>query len=50
MVNHNLRKVINIHLQEDPPCSSLKEASTIMKCSKEEKIMIIQGMNSEGLC
>jgi hypothetical protein len=39
MVNQNLRKLINIHIQEDPVHSSHKEAS----------IMIIQGNNSKGL-
>jgi len=41
MVNQNLRKILNIHLQEDHPCSSHKEASIM--------IMIIQGINSKGL-
>jgi hypothetical protein len=39
MVNQNLRKLIMIHIQEDPPHSSHKEAS----------IMISQGRNSTGL-
>jgi hypothetical protein len=43
MVNQNLRKLIKIHLQEDHPCSSHKEASIMIK------IMISQGRNSEGL-
>jgi hypothetical protein len=42
MVNHNLRKLLKIHLQEDHPCSSHKEASIM--------IMINQGNKSEGLC
>src|ERR1700722_2544127 len=42
MVNQNLRKLLKIHLQEDHPCSSHKEASIM--------IMINQGKNSEGLC
>jgi hypothetical protein len=41
MVNHNLRKLLKIHLQEDHPCSSHKEASIM--------IMISQGKNLEGL-
>jgi hypothetical protein len=41
MVNHNLRKLIKIHLQEDHPCSRHKESSIM--------IMISQGKNSEGL-
>jgi hypothetical protein len=41
MVNHNIRKLLKIHIQEDHPCSSQKEASIM--------IMIIQGRNSEGL-
>jgi hypothetical protein len=41
MVNQNLRKLLKIHLQEDHPCSSHKEASIM--------IMISQGRNSEGL-
>jgi hypothetical protein len=41
MVNHNLRKLLKIHLQEDHPYSSHKEASIM--------IMISQGRNSEGL-
>jgi hypothetical protein len=41
MVNHNLRKILKIHLQEYHPCSSHKEASIM--------IMISQGKNSEGL-
>jgi hypothetical protein len=43
------KSIIEIHLQEDPPHSSNKEASIIMKGSTEEKIMINQGRNSEGL-
>jgi hypothetical protein len=42
MVNQNLRKLLMIHLQEDHPCSSHKEASIM--------IMTSQGKNSEGLC
>jgi hypothetical protein len=42
MVNHNLRKLLKIHIQEDHPCSSQKEASIM--------IMIISGKNLEGLC
>jgi hypothetical protein len=41
MVNHNLRKLIKKHLQENHPCSRHKEASIM--------IMISQGRNSEGL-
>jgi hypothetical protein len=41
MVNHNLRKLLKIHLQEGHPCSSHKEVSIM--------IMISQGKNSEGL-
>jgi hypothetical protein len=41
MVNRNLRKLLKIHLQEDHPCSSHKEASIM--------IIISQGKNSEGL-
>jgi hypothetical protein len=41
MVNHNLRKLLKRHLQEDHPCSSHKEASIM--------IIISQGKNSEGL-
>jgi hypothetical protein len=41
MVNQNLRKLLNIHLQEYHPCSSHKESSIM--------IMISQGKNSEGL-
>jgi hypothetical protein len=41
MVNHNLRKLLKIHLQEDHPCSSYKEASIM--------IMISQRKNLEGL-
>jgi hypothetical protein len=41
MVNQNLRKLIKIHLQEDHPCSSQKEASIM--------IMISQGRNLKGL-
>jgi hypothetical protein len=41
MVNHNLRKLLKIHLQEYHPCSSHKEDSIM--------IMISQGRNSEGL-
>jgi hypothetical protein len=41
MVNQNLRKLIKIHLQEDHPCSSHKEASIM--------IVISQGKNLEGL-
>jgi hypothetical protein len=40
MVNQNLRKLLKIHLQEDHPCSSHKEALIM--------IMISQGKNSEG--
>jgi chromosome segregation ATPase len=38
MVNQNLRKLIKIHLQEDPPHSSHKEASIMI---------MIQGRNSK---
>ena len=41
MVNHNLRKLLKIHLQGDHPCSSHKETSIM--------IMISQGRNLEGL-
>jgi hypothetical protein len=41
MVNQDLRKLLKIHLQEDHPFSSHKEASIM--------IMISQGINSEGL-
>ena len=41
MVNQNLRKLLNIHLEEDHPCSTHKEALIM--------IMISQGRNSEGL-
>jgi len=41
--------IIDIHIQQKLPHSGNKEASTIMKRSIEEKIMIIQGRNSEGL-
>jgi hypothetical protein len=51
MVNKNQRRmsIIEIHLQQDLPHSSNKEASIMMKGSTEEKIMINQGRNSEGL-
>jgi hypothetical protein len=42
MFNQNLRKLLKIHLQEDHPCSSHKQASII--------IMISERKNSEGLC
>jgi hypothetical protein len=38
-----------MNLQQDLPHSCSKEASTMMKRSTEDKIMIIQGMNSEEL-
>jgi hypothetical protein len=41
MVSKDQRKMIDTHLQEDPPYSSHKEASIL--------IMISQGKNSEGL-
>jgi hypothetical protein len=41
MVNHNLRKLLKIHIQEDHLCSSHKEASIM--------IMISQERNSEGI-
>jgi hypothetical protein len=41
MVNQNLRKLLKIHLHEDHPCSSHKEASIM--------IMISQGKTLEGL-
>jgi hypothetical protein len=37
MVNQNIIKLIKIHIQEDHPCSSHKEASIM--------IMISQGIN-----
>jgi hypothetical protein len=49
MVNKNQRRIIEIHLQQDLPLSGRKEVSTIMKESTEEKIMINQGRNLEGL-
>jgi hypothetical protein len=47
MVNKNQIRmsIIEIHLQRDLPHSGNKEASTIMKESTEEKIMISQGKN-----
>jgi hypothetical protein len=41
MVNLNLRKLLKIHIQEDHPCSSHREASIM--------IMISKGKNSKGL-
>jgi hypothetical protein len=41
MVNHNLIKLLKIHIQEDHPCKIHKEASIM--------IMISQGKNLEGL-
>jgi hypothetical protein len=41
IVNQNLRKLLKIHLQEDHPCSSHKEASIM--------IMISHGRISEGI-
>jgi hypothetical protein len=41
VVNHNLRKLLKIPLQEEHSCSSHKEASIM--------IMISQRRNSEGL-
>jgi hypothetical protein len=41
-VNKNLIKLFKIHLQEDHPCSSHKEASIM--------IMISEGKFSKGLC
>ena len=49
MVNLNQTKMIEIHLQEDPPHSSHKEASIRMKGLTKEKIMIIQAKNLEGI-
>jgi hypothetical protein len=36
-------------IKEDPPLSGIKEASIIVKETKEEKIVINQGNNSKGL-
>jgi hypothetical protein len=41
--------IIEIHLQQDLPHSTNKESSTMMKKSIEDKIMINQGRNLEGL-
>jgi hypothetical protein len=41
MVNHNLRKLLKIHLQGDHPCSSHKEDSIM--------IMVSHDKNSKGL-
>jgi hypothetical protein len=49
MASKNQRRIIEIHLQQDLPCSGNKEASTIMKGSIEEKIMINRGRNPEGI-
>jgi hypothetical protein len=51
MVSKNQRRmsIIEIHIQQDLPHSGGKEASTIMKRSTEENIMISQGRNSEGI-
>jgi hypothetical protein len=38
-----------MNIKEDPPLSRIKVASIIMKKTTEENIMIIQGMNLEGL-
>jgi hypothetical protein len=47
MVNKNQRRmsIIEMHLQQNLVHSSSKEASTIMKGSTKEKIMISQGKN-----
>ena len=49
MVSKKQRRIIEIHIQQDLPRLGKKEYSTIMKGSTEEKIMISQGRNSEGL-
>jgi hypothetical protein len=49
MVKKNQRRIIEINIQQDQPHSRRKEASTIMKRSIEENVMIIQGWNSEAL-
>jgi hypothetical protein len=51
MVSKNQRRmsIIEIHLQQDLPHSGGKEASTIMKGSTKEKIIINQCKNSKGL-
>jgi hypothetical protein len=38
-----------MHIKEDPPLSFIKEASIIVKETTKEKIVINQGINSEGL-
>jgi hypothetical protein len=49
MVNNNQRIIVEIHIQQDLPHSNNKEASTTMKRSIKEKIMINQGRNLDGL-
>jgi hypothetical protein len=51
MVNNNKRRmrIIEIHIQQNIPHSSNKEASIMMMQSTEEKIMINQGRNLEVL-
>jgi hypothetical protein len=36
MFNHNLRKLLKIHLQEDHPCSSHKESSIMIIISQRK--------------
>jgi hypothetical protein len=43
--NQRIMSIIEIHLQQDPPHSSNKETSIMMKESTEEKIMIDHGRN-----
>jgi hypothetical protein len=49
IMNKRRMSIIEIHFQQYLPHSGNKEASTIMKGSIEEKIMISQDKNSEGL-
>jgi hypothetical protein len=38
MVNHNLRKLLKIHLQEYHPCSSHKKASIMIMISQRKNL------------
>jgi hypothetical protein len=45
MVNHNVRKLLMIHIQEDHPCSIHKEASIMIMICNIPDIKSMQNKN-----
>jgi hypothetical protein len=49
MVNQNLRKLLKIHLQEDHPCSSHKEASIMIMISQRKNLEVLHHKEDHSL-